>query len=814
MNVLQTRYADKRYVKILRASRRKLALSRGALLLENLVRRFWPLWTLVLFAYAFIAFEGLGLFSLNVGRGLVALVLLTGLALLAYGIRGVRFPNRNAVIDRLDESGDGAPLASLRDHSATGSEDIFTRALWEEHQTQMAARARDLVPTPPDLRLAALDQYGLRLMALVCASLAVLFAPSGGVTSVKNALSLPMFGAASPTSVEAWATPPAYTGKPQVYLSEIADDVVLELPMGTQIVMQVYGGSDDLILNDTVSDAGVGFAGDSTTVRNATVSIKKSGSVEVIDGKSVLDTWRIIASRDYLPNVIITDELGQTTSGAMRLPFAATDDYGVIAGTMRITLDLESVDRRFGLKVAPVAREPLIASLPLPFRGPTDDISEVLVEDFSKDMWVGMPVTVTLLVRDAAGQMGEAQTIGALPGKHFFVPLAAAFAEQRRDLLWSPENDKRVLQVLKAMTYMPEDLALSSGTYLQVRSAIRRLEGMIEGGMSLEERAEIAEILWDIAVFLEDGDLGDARERLLRAQEKLLQAIEQNAEQEEISNLMEELREATDNYMEMLAAEAEQNQDTASENNAQQADGNDQLRQMLDELQRMAENGESEGARQLLEQMRQMLEDMQMAQQDGGNSEQMEQMQDTLNQQQELSDRTFQQLQEELENGEEGAPETAQELAERQEALRQFLESLQDQQDGAAKESTAEADENMEASRDYLGDGEFGQALNEQAEAIESLRESIRRLGEEMQQAGQGRDGLQEGDTQNNPAGDDPLGRPLGRTGTTESGETFVPDQNASERARELLDEIRRRSGDIDRPQAEKDYLNRLLERF
>lgn len=52
MNVLLTRYADKRYVKILRASRRKLALSRGALLLENLVRRFWPLWTLALFAYA------------------------------------------------------------------------------------------------------------------------------------------------------------------------------------------------------------------------------------------------------------------------------------------------------------------------------------------------------------------------------------------------------------------------------------------------------------------------------------------------------------------------------------------------------------------------------------------------------------------------------------------------------------------------------------------------------------------------------------------------------------------------------------------
>ena len=33
-------------------------------------------------------------------------------------------------------------------------------------------------------------------------------------------------------------------------------------------------------------------------------------------------------------------------------------------------------------------------------------------------------------------------------------------------------------------------------------------------------------------------------------------------------------------------------------------------------------------------------------------------------------------------------------------------------------------------------------------------------------------------------------------------------------RARELLDEIRRRSGETERPEVERDYLNRLLDRF
>ena len=810
MNQLWARNVDKRYGSIMRALRLRLALSRGALWLEVLVRRFWPLWTLSLFSYAFVAFDGLTLVSTTVARALIILVLLGCALLLVFGLRGLKIPKRDAVIDRLD--GKAAPLASLRDQSATGVNDALTRALWEKHQTEMAARAAGLWPALPDLRLAAFDRYGLRLMALVCATAAVLFAPSGGVTSVKNAISLPAFGGSASASIEAWATPPVHTGKPQIYLGEVPDGAILDLPVGTQIVMQVYGGSDDLTLIQSVSGTAVGFSGDKTTVRNVMLSVEQSGEVEVLDGNTVLDDWRIFATKDSAPNVIVVEDIGQTSTGALRLPFKATDDFGIVAGTARITLDLDRVDRRFGLAPEPAAREPLSVSLPLPFRGALTDISEVLVEDFSKDLWGGMPVKITLNVRDAAGQIGEVETFGTLPSKRFYVPLAAAIAEQRRDLLWSPDNDKRVLQVLRAVTHLPNDLALSSGAYLKVRAAIRRYDGMLEGGVSANERAEITEAFWGIAVFLEDGDLGDARERLRRAQEKLLQAIEERAELEEVSKLMEELRDATDEYLEMLAAEAEQNQDTAESN--QPPGGNEQMRQMMDELQRLAENGESEAARQLMEEMRKMLEEAQMADQGGGNSEQMEQMQDALGQQQALSDQTFQQLQEQLENGGDGSSEMDESLAGQQEALREFLESLQAQQSDSAGEATGEAGENMEASRDFLGEGDLGQALNEQAEAIENLRESVRRLGEEMQQAGQGRNGLQEGETQDTPAGDDPLGRPLGRTGTTESGETFVPDLNASQRARELLDEIRRRSGDIDRPEAEIEYLKRLLDRF
>jgi hypothetical protein len=47
-----------------------------------------------------------------------------------------------------------------------------------------------------------------------------------------------------------------------------------------------------------------------------------------------------------------------------------------------------------------------------------------------------------------------------------------------------------------------------------------------------------------------------------------------------------------------------------------------------------------------------------------------------------------------------------------------------------------------------------------------------------------------------------------------EGADTQVPSAEDMMRARELLDEIRRRSGDRTRPELELDYLRRLLERF
>jgi len=61
----------------------------------------------------------------------------------------------------------------------------------------------------------------------------------------------------------------------------------------------------------------------------------------------------------------------------------------------------------------------------------------------------------------------------------------------------------------------------------------------------------------------------------------------------------------------------------------------------------------------------------------------------------------------------------------------------------------------------------------------------------------------------------DPLGRAqTGGRGVDDDGSTRVPEQAEMQKARAILDELRRRAGDFSRSRDERDYLLRLLRQF
>lgn len=78
------------------------------------------------------------------------------------------------------------------------------------------------------------------------------------------------------------------------------------------------------------------------------------------------------------------------------------------------------------------------------------------------------------------------------------------------------------------------------------------------------------------------------------------------------------------------------------------------------------------------------------------------------------------------------------------------------------------------------------------------------------QQQQQGQQGSAEAQGQ----AQDPLGRSQGNRGAAGTDEGLLQGEDVYRQARRLLDEIRRRAGEAERSESERNYLERLLERF
>jgi uncharacterized protein (TIGR02302 family) len=833
--------------------RRPLFLTRAGLVAERATRAFWPLWSIVMAGLAALMLGLQDSLPLEVVWS-AAVAVLGGVGWALWrGVRAFRWPSRAEAADRLDRTLPGRPLAAISDVQAIGSGDPESEAVWRTHVLRMVERTKAARPVRPDLRVAARDPFALRYVALLAFVMALLFGSVWRVASVAEIAPGGGEALASGPVWEGWVEPPAHTGRPSLYLNDITRQA-LDVPVGSEVTIRLYGEVGALTLDETVS----GRMGEVPAATEAAQSFKI-----VQDGRLAFDgaggrAWDITVIPDEAPEVAFDGPVERTPSGEMRQPFRATDDYGVVAGRALVELDLDAVDRRYGLAADPEPREALRFDLPMPITGERTEFTEVLVEDLAQHPWAGLPVRFTLTVEDATGQQGaSAPEAVILPGRRFFDPLAAAIVEQRRDLLWNRDNAPRIAAVLRAVSHRPEDIFRSETIFLKLRVALRRLEaGVRHDQLTDLLREETAEALWAIALEIEEGDLADALERLRRAQDRLAEAMRNGATDEEIAELMQELREAMQDYMQQLAEQGPQDNQQMSENQDMQEITSDQLEQMLQRLQELMEQGRMAEAQELLDQLRQMMENMQMAQGQQGQGQPspgqqaMEGLAETLRQQQGLSDETFGDLQQQFGQGEpqgqspgqpgegqqgqgqqpgqgqpgqgqpgQGLPES---LADRQQALRDELGRQQGQLPGAgtpegdaAREALDRAGRAMDEAEQSLREDDLAGALDNQSDAMEALREGMRELGEQMAQQ-EGQQG-QQGDAfgqANETSRRDPLGREVGQNGRIGTDQQLLQGDDVYRRAEELLDEIRRRSGEQSRPEDERDYLRRLLDRF
>jgi uncharacterized protein (TIGR02302 family) len=835
--------------RLLRALRR----ARVAIFWERL----WPaLATLATFLGLFLALSWAGLWLQlpPLGRP-IGLLIFAALAIVAlWPFALIRIPSEADGLRRLDKTSGltHRPATALADDIA-GNADPVAQALWRAHVERMAEAARSLKAGLPSPRLSLRDPMALRALVLLLAI--VTFVSAGGDHNKRVAAAFDWRGVIGPANfrVDAWVTPPAYTGRAPVMLAGLrpGDNTVptpaVSVPAGSILIVRGSGGLKmEIVRKGGIEPAPVEAKSNgpdaSSNTKAAQAGAEQHFTIKT-DGAATLRaagyslTWNFTAVPDRAPQIALAKDPEAQARGALLLAYKIEDDYGVTQARANFTRKETDTNAR-----------PLYDAPDMPLVLPqarTRAGAAQTIKDLSEHPWAGGEVTVTLTARDEAGNEGKSQPHDfTLPQRLFVKPMARVLVEQRRVLALDANAKRLVLTALEALTIAPERFEPDTKIYLGLRSLFYDLTY----AKTDDALRDVAARMWAMAVQIEDGNVSDAEQALRQAQDALRQALERGATDEEIKKLMDQLRAALDRFMQALAEEMRKNPQQLArplDHNTKTMTPQD-LKSMLDKMEQMARSGNKDAARRMLDELQQMLENLQTArpgqQMDGGDDDDMmsslDELQDMIRKQQQLRDRTFKEGQDQRGNRQRGQQRNDQmgNLQQDQQALRDRLKKLLDamkqrgkgqgedgdpqqgqgQGEGQGDQQLGDADGAMGDAQGQLGDGDAEGATGSQGRALDAMRKGAQNLAQQMQQQGNGPgpNGQPGRGQQRAQQNTDPLGRPLRGRDYGDDVTVKVPGEIDVQRARKILEELRKRFGESYRPQIELDYIERLLKDF
>jgi uncharacterized protein (TIGR02302 family) len=828
---------------------RALTRARWSILWERL----WPaLASVATVVGLFLALSWLGLWLWlpPIGRaiGLGAFFLLAAAAFAP--LLMLRVPSRMDGLRRLDRNSGlpHRPATAMADEIAAPTEDSFSLALWRAHLERALRAAKTLKAGAPMPRLALRDPFALR--ALVAVLVVATFFAAGGERMKRVAAAFDWQGVIVPANfrIDAWVSPPTYTGKPPVILQGLRPGepvqaaAALSVPAGSTLIIRASGIHLDVTTSGGLAEPASGAQSSNVKGTEERRFVINDAGAATVRGAAASDvTWQFTAIPDKPPTVALAKDPEGQARGALQLAYKLEDDYGVVGA--QALFRLQTSEGTNGHPPRPLYDAPDFP-LVLP-QARTRNGTGQTTKDLTEHPWAGVDVAMVLSARDEAGNEGQSPAFEfRLPERPFSKPIARALVEQRRTLALDADAQANVLNALDALTLAPERFNIEANVYLGLRSIFWQLAR----AKSDDQLRDVIARMWDMAVHLEDGSVSDAEQALRAAEEALRQALERGASDEEIKRLTDQLRAALDKFLQALAEQMRKNPQQLArplDPNARMLRPQD-LRNMIDRLEQMARSGAKDAARRMLQELQQMLENLQMArpgqQMDGDGDDDMmsalDELGDMIRKQQQLRDRTFQQGQDQRrdrqrgqrgQQGQQGQQgDQMGDLRDSQQALREqlkkLMEELRKKGFGQGQEGQGEMDqlgragEAMGDAEGQLGEGNADSAVDSQGRALEALRRGAQNLAQSMQQQGMMGPGLNGQPGRLGPPRaqqeTDPLGRPLRGRDYGDDTTVKVPGEIDVQRARRILEELRRRFGESFRPQLELDYIERLLQDF
>jgi uncharacterized protein (TIGR02302 family) len=789
--------------------------------------------------------------------------------------RAVRLPT-GAEADRRLEQASGLhhrPLAVLSDKPALpGAE-----ALWQAHVARAVAQVGRLHVGLPRPGLAARDRRALRAGLLLALVATFVIAGDDARTRLARAVvpELAPGPPTPPTEVQAWITPPAFTGIAPLFLRGDAGGI--SVPAGSHLTVSLSGGSGAPTL--TLADKPVAFSAIDGGGFQADLDLTAGGRLLVRRNGDDLAGWDLSVVADAAPIVLWPEPPGAVRGGgripSTRLPWQVSHAYGVV-----------SLQAELHLKDRPEA-PPLVAPIPLQ-GGSTKAGKGAKLQDLTANPWAGLPVVGKLVAHDAPGLTGtSADATFTLPERRFDNPVARRLIAVRRMLTLRPDEHAPAIAELDEIGDLDAVWHDDVGGYLNLRAVTALLYR--DRDTTVVEEAQSR--LWQLALHLEEGGSERTARTLAEARRQLREAIEaqkrgEKVDPAEIDRRIQALEQAIQKHLDALAEQLRQDPDAQMADPEQQQMNAKDAQKLAEELRELEQQGKPEAAEQKLAELEKMLDALQRAKPQHRDAKARERQakrkkgEQQMNALQDMVRREGGLLDHAQARGtappappdptrllppdasEDGAPAAdpahdAERGTDRrvQQALRRALGELMQQYGdlmGKIPPNLGDADTAMHDAIGALAQGKDAVAATATQKAIEALQKGGQSMSEQMQsqfgsssdQAGDSDDeeqsgpGVQLGDQPDGPPQDssgqgrpwtgkggpgkrgerrtDPFGRPLeqGNNGGDEGTDVTLPEAMEQARTRAIQDELRRRGGERSRPQPELDYIDRLLKQF
>ncbi|AEP09763.1 DUF4175 domain-containing protein [Micavibrio aeruginosavorus] len=781
------------------------------------------IWRIVVWA---MAFAGLWMLQIpqmfGMAGSIIALIIfVVGLVYIPWRYSPRFQMPRPVDIDRRLEIDSGLshrPLSQSHDRLANPQKDD-TRRLWDvarDQQQKLLARLRTPRPRPV---LAPADPMALRILAALVVICGLAIAGPSWTARVHDGLvpfSWPK-AVEKADAITVWITPPVYTGVPEMVFSEKTQfdpAKPIAIPMGSDIKVRVRSHWGDMAAPVLAAD-GQSFAMDNLGDGNY-------GLVRPLPQASHFRIRQLVFNRmewmatiipDTPPTIAVAGEPDIGPHADVKIPVKVRDDYGVETLDMTVTLaaDAESIPLGADYTATQTIMSP-----------PGQDYETAPSFDLAWHPWAGLPVQISMTATDHRGQtasLNDPVTM-TLPERAFRHPLARQLVTMRKRLIRTPD------EAASNVAYDLETIVMSPSTYqgdpvifLALRSAAVRL---LTYPGNRDEMAAVVALLWDVALRVEDGNMTMAYRSLKDAQQALQNALrDPTTTPEQLAQLVEELRQAMAEYMQEMMREMQKNMAESGSEQLMTAEALEQamntmdLSAYIDQMMARAMSGDRNAAQQMLNDLQKMMESMDPSA-DMQLPEDVKKMMESLGGLQEIIEQQ-EKLLAETKDAKTTESETVEEK-ERQETIRQDMGELMMKMDealGQIPEKIGEAEQFMRKSGEELAANNPGGSIPHQEDALDRLRNQQKQMSEKLQQRLQQMTMLSFG---GGGMRTDPLGRPIedgeGGQNPWSKSKVEVPDEAERRRIYDIMQELRKKSGELTRPDYELDYFHRLMRQF